>query len=218
LGTRGGAGNFPNLLYKIDPSTGIALNAAEVPPLNGFSFGFDFDPVVDRARVIAETNQNFLANPVGSSWIVLPDVFYAPADPNFGVDPNVVDIAYTNNFPGAAATQLFGIDTGLDVLVSINQATGALTTVGPLGVNVVAAGGFDVSGRTGTAYAALQPVGSSQSSLFTINLGTGAATAVGQIDGGIVISAMTVQIPEPTSSVLLVIGLVAGFAARRRRS
>ena len=87
----------------------------------------------------------------------------------------------------------------------------------PLGLNASAAGGFDVSGVTGTAYAALLPSGSSQSSLYTINLATGAATPVGVINGGLVISALTVApVPEPASIALVVLAVAGMFTVRRR--
>jgi hypothetical protein len=210
-------------LYTLDPTTGVAsaVAASFAPPaLSGFSYGFDFNPVIDRIRVVAETNQNLVLNPdTGTVQTIAPNVAYALGDPNVGVDPNVVHSAYTNNFPGAASTTLFGIDTGIDVLVTQNAATGALSTVGPLlTVNAAAAGGFDISGTTGTAYAALTPIGGSVSNLYTVNLATGTAILVGAINGGVVITAITVApIPEPSSAVLLIAGLAVGFIARRRR-
>src|SRR5436309_896480 len=63
----------------------------------------------------------------------------------------------------ATTTTLFGIDSNLDVLVRqgsvdgtpVSPNTGQLFTVGPLGVNTTNLVGFDISGTTGTAYAAL---------------------------------------------------------------
>jgi hypothetical protein len=186
------------------------------PALNGFNFGMDFNPVVDRLRLISESNQNLVVTPGSFPAAVSPDVFYASGDPNVGVDPNIVHVAYTNNFAGATSTTLYGIDTNLDILVQIATATGALTTVGPLGVDVSAAGGFDISGTTGAAYAALLPTNSSASRFYTINLATGAATSVGQIDGGIVVTAMTVWVPEPGAAAIL-LGLCAALPLARKR-
>jgi hypothetical protein len=200
-------------LYTINPATGVAsaVGGQFATPLNGFSYGFDFIPGNDRIRVISETNQNLILNPdSGSVQSVVTDVAYNIIDPNFGVDPNVVDLAHTNN------SQLYGIDTGLDILT---QGATTLSTVGPLGVNVSAAGGFDISVTTGIAYAAFLPANASQSSLYTVNLANGAATLVGQIDGGIVITALAVApVPEPTTAALILIGLAgAGTLGRRMR-
>lgn len=208
-------------LYKLNPATAVAtaVGGQFSTLLNGFSFGFDFNPTIDRIRVISETNQNLVINPItGAVQLVATNLFYGPADPNFGVDPNAVDAAYTNNFPGAATTQLYDIDTGLDILVTQANNAGTLGTVGPLGLNVSAAGGFDISGLTGIAYAAFLPAGSSQSNLYTINLATGLATSVGQIDGGLVITSLTVApvVPEPASIALIMLGCLSFVAARRR--
>jgi Domain of unknown function (DUF4394) len=210
-------------LYTINPGSGVAtaVGGQFSTMISGFSFGFDFNPTIDRIRVVSETNQNLVLDPnTGALQLVATNVAYGPADPNFGVDPNVVDSAYTNSFVGAQTTQLYGIDTGLDILVTQANNAGTLGTVGPLGVNAAAAGGFHVSGTTGVAYASLLPSGASQSSFYTINLATGAATLVGQIDGGLIITALTVApaIPEPGSVALVLIGLVGGAVAARRRA
>ena len=111
-------------------------------------------------------------------------------------------------FLAPSRRQLYGIDTGLDILVTqVASNRVRFGTVGAIGLNASAAGGFDVSGVTGTAYAALLPSGSSQSSLYTINLATGLATPVGVINGGLVISALTVApVPEPASIALVAHG------------
>lgn len=209
-------------LYAINPGTGAATPVGPqfATLLNGVSFGFDFNPQIDRIRVVSEVNQNLVLNPItGAVQLVATNLNYNAGDPNFGVDPNVVHSAYDRNVAGTLATQLYGIDTGLDILVKQGNNTGVLDTVGPLNIpgGIAAAGGFDVSGDTGIAYAALLPSGQSQSSLYTINLGTGNATPVGVIDGGLFITALTVRpIPEPSSAVALLTGLAAAIGFRRR--
>lgn len=208
-------------LYTLDTATGVASVFAGTfsPPLNGFNFGFDFNPTIDRIRVVAETNKNTVLNPItGAVQLSATDLFFGPADPNFGVDPNVVNSAYTNNFVGAGATQLYGIDTALDILVTQANNAGTLGTVGPLGFNATGVGGFDISGTSGVAYAALLPSGSSQSNLYSISLVTGLATNLGQIDGGVIITAISVvpAIPEPATLALAGMALAAIPLVRRR--
>ena len=49
-------------LYKVDPTTAVAtaVGGQFSRCLSGFSFGFDFNPVIDRIRVVSETNQNLV--------------------------------------------------------------------------------------------------------------------------------------------------------------
>jgi len=207
--------------YIINPVNGVANDIVPFAPgLNGLNFGFDFNPVIDRIRATAETNMNRVYNPnTGQTETIGTNLSYGPADPNFGVDPNVVHSAYSNNFFLATSTQLYGIDTGLDILATQANNAGTLGTIGPLGVNVGAVGGFDISGNTGIAYATLLPANSSVSQFYTINLLTGAATSLGQIDGGVIITAMTVAnpgIPEPSTLALAGLSMLGCVVARRK--
>jgi hypothetical protein len=213
-------------LYTLNVVTGVATEVpppgAFAPALSGSDFGFDFNPVIDRIRVVSNTRKNYVLNPNDGSATQVTDLAYGPADPNFGVSPNVEYSAYTNSTnPAPATTQLYGIDTGLDVLVTQANSAGTLATVGPLGVNAGATGGFDISGDTGVAYASFLPGLASQSSLYSINLLTGAATNLGVIDGGIIVGSLAVApdgfnpfIPEPSTIALL--GLAVLLTGRRR--
>ncbi len=220
-----------NRLYTIQANTGVATQVGAgpfTPVLNGSNFGFDFNPVIDRIRVVSNTKKNYVLNPNDGTATGVTDLAFGAADPNFGVSPNVAFSAYTNSvIPAPAATQLYGIDTGLDILVTQANSAGTLATVGPLGVNFGAVGGFDISGSgaNGVAYAVMLPANTSVSNLYEINLATGAATNLGMIDGGAIISSMAVApagfdpdviVPEPTTVVLAALAL-AGFATRRAR-
>lgn len=211
-------GSFSNL-YELDVNTGMATRVGAgnfTPGLNGSSFGFDFNPTIDRIRVVSEVNQNMVLNPfTGTSGQFTP-VFYTAGDPNFGADPNIVGSAYTNNFFGATSSQLYGLDSGLDVLVRQANSAGTLNTVGSLGVNINDQAGFDISGATGIAYASVQDAQLGQSTFWTINLNTGQATMVGMIGGGAQVGAIAVVIPAPGALGLAGLTLAAGARRSRR--
>jgi hypothetical protein len=215
-------------LYTLNPITGAATQVGGPGPfspvLSGSNFGFDFNPEVDMIRVVSNTKKNYVLNPNTGTAVAATDLAFGPG-PNFGVPANVEFSAYTNSVsPAPATTQLYGIDTGLDILVTQTNSAGVLTEVGPLGVNVGAVGGFDINGAGNIAYAALLPSSTSASNLYSINLATGAATSLGQIDGGAVVSALTVApdgfnpfIPEPASVALLAFAAV-GMIGRKFRA
>lgn len=210
-------GSFNNL-YTIDTGTGAASlvgSGGFTPGLNGSSFGFDFNPVIDRIRVVSEANQNLVLNPNTGLATGVTDLFYGAGDVNEGVDPNVTSSAYTNSFAGATSTQLYGIDTGLDILVTQANSAGTLGTVGSLGVDLNDTATFDISGFTGTAYATVQDSNLSRSTFWTIDLATGDATMVGEIGAGSLITAMAV-VPAPSSAGLLVGAGLLGASSRRR--
>jgi hypothetical protein len=180
--------------------------------LSGTSFGFDFNPTVDRIRVVSDADQNFRLNP-DTGAVVATDTNLADAtgDPNQGANPNVVGLAYTNNFAGATSTTLFGIDSNLDIGLlqgssggtPISPNTGQLFSLLPLGVNTADPVGFDFSGVTGTGYASLTPVTGAPSSLYTV--GAQSAILVGTIGTGFIVVDITVGVqgvaPTPTPTV-----------------
>jgi len=209
-------GSFSRL-YTINVSTGVATQVGPQfsTPLNGSSFGFDFNPTVDRIRVISDADQNLRLNPItGAVAAVDGAMNYVAGDLNFGVNPNAVGGAYTNNFAGATTTTLYVIDTNLDILAIQNPPNaGGLVTVGSVGADLNDMAGFDISGATGIAYAAVRDVALARTTFWTINLNTGAGTFVGQIGGGSILTAIAV-IPTPGAAAVLGLG---GLALLRRR-
>jgi hypothetical protein len=173
-------------LYTIDSTTGVATQVGAGPfaaVLSGTNFGFDFNPVVDRIRVVSDANQNLRLNPNTGTLAATDTVLaYAVGDANAAIDPNLVGIAYTNNIAGATITTLYGIDSNLDILTIQNPPNnGTLNTVGSLGFDTSGSVGFDIA-TAGTAFASLSVSG--LVGLFTINLATGAVTPVGSIGTG----------------------------------
>ncbi len=211
-------GSFSNL-YTLDVDTGAATLVGSGfggagTTLNGSSFGFDFNPVIDRIRVVSDADQNLVLNPNDGTATAVTNLFYGPGDSNEGVDPDVVGSAYTNNFDGTSSTQLFGIDTSLDILVTQANSAGTLGTVGALGFDVNDTASFDVSGGSGIAYMTIQNQTLAESSFWTVDLSTGAATLVGNIGGGAVVRSMAV-VPSPAGAAAL--GLGGLLTTRRRR-
>ena len=208
-------GSFNNL-YTLDTVSGVATRVNAAPfafPMNGSSFGFDFNPVIDRIRLVSDANQNLVVNPNDGTVTQVTPLFYGAGDANEGMDPNIVGSAYTNSVAGAMSTQLYGIDTGLDVLVTQANSAGTLVTVGSLGVNINDNLSFDISGRTGVAYVTVEDTDISRSTFWVVDLSTGQASFLGEIGGGALITA-TAIVPAPGSIALLG---VAGLGALRRR-
>ena len=173
-------------LYTINKITGAAsLVGVLSTPLVGADFGFDFNPSVDRIRVVSSAGQNLRVNPTNAAVTV-----DFPLNPGF---THVTSAAYTNSFNGSASTTLYVIDTVTDTLLIQNPPNnGTLTPVGPLNVNAADSNGFDISASAGIAYAAFTSSG--DTALYTINLMTGVATPVGPIgNGSFVLRAMAVE-------------------------
>lgn len=211
-------GSFGNI-YTLNLNTGVASFVSQIStPLNGSSFGVDFNPVVDRLRVITDADQNLRINVDTGAAIVDGPLAYVAGDPNFGRNANAVHAAYTNSFAGATSTPLFVLDTGLDILAIQNPPNaGGLMSRGAIGANLTDVGAFDISGTTGRAYVTVLDTARSQSTFWSLDLSTGAGTFLGDmgmIGGGTVITAMSVMVPAPGSALLLALG---GAAVVRRR-
>ncbi|WP_415328977.1 DUF4394 domain-containing protein [Chryseobacterium sp. MMS23-Vi53] len=160
-------------IYTINLGTGAATAVGTSPfatLLSGTDFGFDFNPTVDRIRVVSNTGQNLRLNPIDGT-IAATDLPLNPGTPMIGA------AAYTNNFAGATTTTLFVIDHNTDKLYQQNPPNnGTLVESGALGINITSANGFDIGSMSQKAYL-MASVGSA-TKLYTINTTTGAATSV----------------------------------------
>ena len=158
-------------MYTINTSNGATTMIGSgpfSPAVEGADIGMDFNPTVDRIRLVSSTGQNLRLHPdLGT---------VASTDGRLNPDsPGITGAAYTNNFAGATTTTLFNIDSMTDQLTrQVPPNDGTQQVVGSLGVNIEGANGFDIGGTTGTAYALLRT--GNQSRVYQINLTTGAAT------------------------------------------
>ncbi len=217
----GSAGN----LYTLNTSTGsatfVSLLSADASDatspyagLSGTAFGIDFNPVVDRLRIVSTSGQNLRVN-VSTGATLTDGALNVPAG---GQAPGVAAVAYSNNDNNpATSTTLFDIGSATDALYTQNPPNdGTLVLLGALGVNTTDVAGFDISGATGAAFASLtSPNGSS--GLYGINLATGAASLIGATSSSLRDITVAAPIPEPQTYALMLAGLAAvGFAARRR--
>jgi hypothetical protein len=180
-----------NRIYVIDTSTAQATAVGSAPfviPIKGKAAGFDFNPVVDRIRIVTNTGQNLRVHPDTGAIVGFDtNLSYASTDANAGAQPVVVSAAYTNpdNDP-LTGTTLYDLDVRLNILVTQNPPnSGTLNTVGSLGADSNVLTGFDIA-PSGTAYAALRITeqssnGCGKSTLVTVNLASGSATVLGLI-------------------------------------
>jgi hypothetical protein len=210
-------------IYTIDSKTAVATRGPRITAdldgdgdtesvaLRGDRFGIDFNPVVDRLRIVSEANQNLRVNvdtgaladfdPVTPGTQPDRDLQYAAGDPNAGQDPNVTGVAYRNSQPSAfdadpttvdpgKTTELYDIDARTDDMSEQDPPNnGTLITEGSLGVNTNQLIGFDIVTRGASpsgdrGYAALNAPSRGGSKFYKINLNTGDATKIGTIASG----------------------------------
>ena len=192
-------------LYTINEDTAVA-SAVGVPfsvKLDGTQFGFDFNPTVDRIRVVSNTGQNLRlhpdtgavidSNPALEGLQTDGKLTYAAGDVNFGKSPMTVGAAYSYNKADTKITTNFALDAAAGTLVTqgsregvmpaVSPNTGQLFTIGSLGLAFNNAS-FDIQAVSDVAFAALNSDGTSSSRWVMIDLKTGAAKSLGTVGGG----------------------------------
>ena len=166
-------------LYVINRNTAQAFAVGAPISLTGSAVAFDFNPSVDRIRLVTNLGQNLRLHPDTG----------AVAATDGTVAGGLVGAAYSNNVSGGVPTTLYVItpDGLLATQGSLNSSpvspnSGTLIAIGALGYTTNSAVGFDIS-ASGQALATLTNPGSGVTSLYSINLATGVATPVGALSG-----------------------------------
>ena len=192
-------------LYTLNEDTAV-VSMVGMPlavKLEGTQFGFDFNPTVDRIRVVSNTGQNLRLHPdtgaVVDSNPALDGVqtdgklTYAAGDVNFGKSPMAVGAAYSYNKADTKITTNFALDAAAGTLVTqgsregvtpaVSPNTGQLFTIGSLGLAFNNAS-FDIQALSDVAFAALNGDSTTASRWVMIDLKTGAAKMLGRVGGG----------------------------------
>ena len=163
-------------LYVISPISGAAHAVGDpfTPALAGTSFGFDFNPAVDRIRLLSDGRQNLRLNPENGAVAAQdPPLDYREGDPGAGSNPQVGAAAYS-----ADGGVLYATDAARDALVAVDPPNdGKLRTIGPLGQDLGEPTGFDIAGD-GTAYLSGRAAGG-PAALYTVDVATGTVTDAG---------------------------------------
>lgn len=169
-----------NRLYVINQETGVArvIGAAALSPaISGSAVALDFNPTVDRIRLVTNTGQNLRLHPETGAVAATDGAI------NGGMSPSIESVAYTNNMAGASTTVLYDIDSKSDKLYKQDPPNnGTLVEVGALGVDITASAGFDINPAGDVALTAIQVGGKWE--LHQVDLMTGKLTKIGNLPSG----------------------------------
>ena len=192
-------------LYRIDAAKAAAEPVGLPAPLpaGGRDWGVDFNPTVDRIRVVHDAGGNLRLHPdtgaVVDSDSAQPGVqldgrlAYADGDPRHGRAPRVVAAAYSYNQGNDKITTNYALDAAAGTLVhqgtkegvapAVSPNTGRLYTVGSLGIGPFDDASFDISDLDNAAWAGVRRNGG-LTRWYRLDLATGRATFVGTVGGG----------------------------------
>ena len=167
----------------------------QTPVINGTNQAIDFNPLADRMTLTnTDTGASFQINVDNGQINFWKWVTFAAGDPNADKTPRVVACAYTSNTKETpAATQLYTLDSVLDVLTLQDPNSAVLHTIGALGIDIGDTAAFDIvsvtSGGSTLTYGYVLDAGS----LYTIDLLTGKTGLVGKINTSLGLRGLVVQ-------------------------
>lgn len=174
-------------IYIIDIVTGkarLVSVTAFTPVLDGTVVSLDFNPAVDRMRIVTNTGQNLRLNP--ETGLVVS------ADANIA-NTNINGIAYSNNKAGASTTTLYDIDVAAKILYKQDPPdNGTLVKVGSLELDLGTNVSFDISANNKNAIAIGKT--STGANLYTIDLSSGLAKLVGRFPVGLTIQGIAMPV------------------------
>jgi hypothetical protein len=203
-------------LYTLDPASGTLTKVGAAVaglPVAGTRVGFDFNPTVDRIRVVTANGINLRLHPDTGAQVdadantagVQNDgpLAYAPGDPAAGRATRVLAAAYTYNKTNDKITTNYAIDAASGALVTqgsregiqpaVSPNTGRLFTVGPLGTGPLDDASFDIADIHNAAYAAVRVAGESKTQWMRIELSSGRVTQLGTLGDGSAVIGIAIE-------------------------
>ncbi|MCW1913336.1 DUF4394 domain-containing protein [Luteolibacter sp. GHJ8] len=196
-------------LYHLSPETGTANLVGPAQPLVDASgtpvataanrFDIDFNPAVDRLRIVSTSGLNVRMNPNTGDYLDSSETTAGmnPDGPINGATTGVDGTAYTNNDPVTGITTQYTFDSSTDSIYIQNapnsgtQTEGKTVTISQI-VGITAVRGFDIApgvnapssnaAAPGSAYAILS-TGLGFTNLYRINLANGSPTFLGALSG-----------------------------------
>jgi hypothetical protein len=208
-------------LYSISGTTGFAtpigatgsfvaadgVTPAPVGAGAGTAFGLDFNPTVDRVRVVNGAGQNFRMNPNNGAFV---DGNTMVANVNMdgsinGATNAVQETAYANSVPNVTVTTQYTLDAGTDAVCIQNPPNaGTQGQCQALSAAVDSVLGFDIApnATTAAALAVVKLAGQGDEVLANVDLTNGALTNLGSIGSG-GITGLALQRPASTPFIAL---------------
>ena len=196
-----GAVGTSGQLYRIDVANAqaVAVGTGFTLPSTAAEWGFDFNPTVDRIRVVNDQGLNLRLHP-DTGAIVDSD----PAQPGLQTDgrlayedggaAGLVAAGYSYNKTNDKITTNFALDGAAGTLVhqgtregvtpAVSPNTGRLYTVGALGTGPFAHATLDLSDVSNAAYAGLRAAGEKSTRWYRVDIASGQARLVGTVGGG----------------------------------
>jgi hypothetical protein len=200
-------------IYRLDTATAAATLVGNGPFNAALAdtggYGFDFNPVVDRIRIVNSFDDSYRVNP-DTGVQVAEDTDVADANASEAIS----GVAYTG-VTGNAITTLYGINFSTDDLVLIGGVdgnpspnAGTITPVGRIKINGVNATfsspvGFDIAALVGGPEQGwLVGTAGGVTSLYTLDLATAAAVSLGSVgDGTRSFSGMAISRTAPAPAI-----------------
>lgn len=192
-------------LYRINTADGSASRIGTpvaLPREGATEWGFDFNPTVDRIRVVNDAGFNLRLHPDTGAVVdgnanqpglqFDGRLAYDAADANAGKAAALVAAGYTYNKDNEKITTNYALDGKLGTLVHqgtkegvtpmVSPNSGRLYTVGSLGLGAFERATLDISDVSNAAYSAVTR--GKLSSWYRVDLASGRATLIGTVAGG----------------------------------